>query len=703
MKLRPCGMTLQTACLDSNKFFFFVSKCVFQLFKFAFIYAVLTINMTGPGSASGAKGMTKEAKRLAYGADTHGAAMALQGDRGDRRKQTNHFAPYGRVVSSDTRSVSKTKKADGDGGNGGGGTKGRRNGARGNVPADKGKEPADKGKEPADDDPMKDDQQQSPKPVTSTAWDGTPLNYAAMLQCNDINCAAGTHVIFRLLMFAAMGPPPPDVINKMDEADSMPPYQQNVVYITTVLEQGCNFTLEEIKDMHLGVTWALMWTITGCNGLGDLVEQMPMKMMQKLYHMCTDALDYIEKTLDENAAFFWSALNLSVSDKYPRAKALIEQQDSAKANRSLDLIVAGLQYIRDDYISRRGNATAIDSVLGHLGSKDPLSFGHVEKGQFLPTLFIALVLGLNTETPLTMSKEHMAAPVSTNLASEPDCEALRKFMGDPGSFSWLQVLAQTEAHVMEAIKKYVAAQIMNLDVRTSIIAWMTRVAFGTKAEATAWHFMPKSQSKSDKSREQAAIVWVLVRNMHFPVPEHQRKSIMLLDDQVDEQLSEGPPDTTELFQNALRIASSEPVMICSDRSPTSMQEVDDGNCEPKLAAMRLEDGTYRAVPYCVGQQIASQAGKTPLVINTPDPCGFAYALGDMMLHAGTYLRMKCDGTLFTFSSEKPKLGAAAICNALCLWQPECMNNAVGRRILAEDSPHMLWFERFASVAIRPRR
>lgn len=639
------------------------------------------------GSASGAKRTYRtEAEKLAEGDATRGDALLKLGVR---RKPTDH---YGVMVSSDTRSVPNKRKADADGGDSGrgSGTKGRRNGAKDKEPAD-----GAKGKERADDDPMEDDQTQSPTKVTSTAWDGTPLNYAAILQCNDINCAVGTHVIFRLLILASIGQPPPDAIKKIDEADSMPPYQQNVVYITKVLEQGCDFTLEEIKDMHPGVTWALMWTITGCNGLGELVEQMPMKMMQKLYHMATDALDYINTSLDENAAFFWSALNLSVSDKYPRAKALIEQQNSVKANKSLDIIVAGLQFIRDDYISRGGNATAIDSVFGHLGSKDPFSFGHVENGQFLATLFIALVLGLKTETQLIMSKEHMPAPVSTNLASEPDCEALSKFILDQESVSWLQVLAQTPAHVPEAIRKYVVAHIMNLDVRTSIIAWMTRVAFGTMAEATAWHFMPKSQSKSDKSQEQTTIFWVRACNMQFSVPEHQRRSIMLVKDQVDEQLSEGPPNTTRLFNNTLRMSTGESCMICSDLSPT--QDVADENSEPQLAAMRLEDGTYRAVPYCVGLQIASQAGVTPLVINTADPCGFAYALEDMMLHAGTHLRMKCDGTLFTFSSKKPILGAASIYNALCLWQPECMNNAVGRRVLTpDDSPHMLWFEHYGS-------
>ena len=59
------------------------------------------------------------------------------------------------MVSSDTRSVSKTKKADGDGGNGGVAPKAGRNGARGNVPADK-VEGASWTKEASqlDDDPM---------------------------------------------------------------------------------------------------------------------------------------------------------------------------------------------------------------------------------------------------------------------------------------------------------------------------------------------------------------------------------------------------------------------------------------------------------------------------------------------------------------------------------------------------------------------
>ena len=90
----------------------------------------------------------------------------------------------------------------------------------------------------------------------------------------------------------------------MDEADSMPPYQQNVVYITTVLEQGCNFTLEEIKDMHLGVTWALMWTITGCNGLGELVgtdaDEDDAEVVSHVYRRSR----LHREDLDENAAFF---------------------------------------------------------------------------------------------------------------------------------------------------------------------------------------------------------------------------------------------------------------------------------------------------------------------------------------------------------------------------------------------------------------
>ena len=82
-------------------------------------------------------------------------------------------------------------------------------------------------------------------------------------------------------------------------------------------------------------------------------------------------------------------------------------------------------------------------------------------------------------------------------------------------------------------------------------------------------------------------------------------------------------------------------------------------------------------------------GQDTLVINTPDPCGFAYALGDMMLHAGTYLRMKCDGTLFTFSSENRNCRRG--CNLQCLFvQPGGMNNAVGRSIFTpEDSLAML--------------